>query len=258
MQQKDMTEQLQENVQNVVEGAKQEVVTARRSWYYTIRWGGILLGVYAIVLILFGLLAVWVHFHSVLPVDIAITQEFQENPSPWLRYSMLAVSYFGSTILVIVLVIALTAAIFWAVGLRLEAITVISLSAASTILNGLIKLIVARPRPMAPLVEVIQVVGGQSFPSGHVMLYIAFWGLLFSLVIILFQGKRWWRIALLIIPALFVILVGPSRIYLGAHWASDVLGAYLIGGVLLGVALSIYLRLKRKGVLSVKGPGEMP
>jgi len=85
-----------------------------------------------------------------------------------------------------------------------------------------------------------------------VMAYLAFWGLLFSFCIILFQGWRWWRVALMLISAFFVILVGPSRIYLGAHWASDVLGSYLIGGVLLGVTLWIYLRLKERGVLQTE------
>lgn len=258
MQQKDMAEHIQENVQIVVEEAKQEVAAARRPWYHAIRRGGILLGVDAVVLTLFGLLAVVVYLHPILPVDIAITREFQENHAPWLRYTMLAVSYLGTNFLLFAFLIALTAGIFWVVGLRLEALVVVSLSAVSAPLNGLIKLIVARPRPMAPVVEVIQIASGLSFPSGHVMSYIAFWGLLFSLGIILFQGKRWWSIALLIIPALFVVLVGPSRIYLGDHWASDVLGAYLIGGVLLGLALWIYLRLKKKGVLSIKGPGEVP
>ena len=71
--------------------------------------------------------------------------------------------------------------------------------------------------------------------------------------LILFKGNHWWRTALLIISALFVILVGPSRIYLGDHWASDVLGAYLFSGVLLGIALWIYLHLKEKGVLAPRG-----
>jgi membrane-associated phospholipid phosphatase len=250
MQQKPGTEKVQENVQNVVEDAKQELAAARRPWYRAIRWGFILLGVYAIQLTLFALLAFWVHFHPVLPVDVAITREFQENQSPWLRFTMIAVSYLGYNFILFSLLILLTAVFFWLLRLRLEAIMVVALSIVSTLLNGVIKLIVARPRPSASLVEVIQAASGQSFPSGHVMSYLAYFGLVFSLGVILFYGKRWWRMALLIIPALFVVLVGPSRIYLGDHWASDVLGAYLIGGVLLGLTLWLYLLLKKKGVLS--------
>ena len=127
---------------------------------------------------------------------------------------------------------------------------VAAVSAVSSILNWLIKYLVARPRPTASLVDVIQHAGGSSFPSGHVMSYVAFWGLLFSFGIILFKGNHWWRSALLIVSGLFVVLVGPSRIYLGDHWASDVLGAYLIGGLLLGGSLWIYLYLKERDVLA--------
>jgi undecaprenyl-diphosphatase len=81
------------------------------------------------------------------------------------------------------------------------------------------------------------------------MAYIAYWGLLFCFGVILFQGKHLWRTTLLVTSAAFVVLIGPSRIYLGDHWASDVLGAYLIGWVLLGLAVVVYLPLKERGVL---------
>jgi membrane-associated phospholipid phosphatase len=240
--------QINEEVHNIVEGAQQEVSAARRPWYHLSRVTRILLIVYAVQIVLFAGLAWWVHSNPIIPLDVEITREFQENPSPWLNIIMSIISYPGSSLLQ-ELFIAQAALIFWLVGLRLEAIFIVALSAVSAGLNVLIKYIVARPRPTARLVDVFQVVNGQSFPSGHVMAYLAFWGLLFSFGIILFHGTRWWRVLLLVVSALFVVLVGPSRIYLGAHWASDVLGSYLIGGVLLGITLWIYLQLKRRGVL---------
>jgi len=242
--------QIEEGAGDVVEEAQQEVASARRPWYQSLRWGRILLVVYAILIALFALLSWWVFYHPVLAIDVTITHEFQENQAPWLRFIMLAVSFTGNVTALSLGLIVLATALFWIVDLRLEAVMVVALSATSDLLNGLIKIIVARPRPTSSLVEIIQNASGNSFPSGHVMAYIAFWGLLFSFAIILFKGNRWWRTALLIISGLFVVLVGPSRIYLGDHWASDVVGAYLIGGVLLGIALWIYLALKSKGVLA--------
>jgi membrane-associated phospholipid phosphatase len=238
-----------EQVNTIATEARQEVETARRPWYHLSRIARILLVVYAIQLTLFALLAWWVHEYPVLSIDVAITREFQENHAPWLQITMDIVSYLGNNTLIFALLIVLAALIFWVVGLRLEAVVIIALSVVSSGLNLLLKIWVARPRPTANLVEVFQNASGASFPSGHVMSYLAFWGLLFSLGIILFVGWRWWRILLLVISALFVVLVGPSRIYLGDHWASDVLGAYIIGGVLLGLTLWIYLRLKERGIL---------
>jgi undecaprenyl-diphosphatase len=243
------SEQIQEGAQQAVEGAKREVQQARVPWYRAIWRGELLLVVDAIVLALFGLLAWWVHVHPILSVDIAITREFQENHALWLQTFMLAVSVPGTYWEVQTAFVALAALIFWLFDMRLEALFIVGLSTLSALLNLVIKLVVARPRPTARLVDVILYARGLSFPSGHVMSYLALWGLLFSFAIILFKGNRWWRIALLIVSALFVVLVGPSRIYLGDHWASDVLGAYLIGGVLLGLALFLFLKLKALGVL---------
>ena len=55
---------------------------------------------------------------------------------------------------------------------------------------------------------------------------------------------------LLSLPLLLVALVGPARIYLGDHWATDVLGGYLFGGGWLGLSLRLYLMLREKGVLN--------
>ena len=240
-------------VEHIVEEAQEDVAVSTKPWYQTRKWGFTLLTVDVILLALFALLATWVAYHPVLAIDVTITRDFQANKSPWLLNTMLAVSYIGNVIALTVGLIALAAILFWILDLRLEAILVVAVSATSAILTGLIKLIVARPRPSASLVEIIQASSGYSFPSGHVMSYIAFWGLLFSLGVILFKGNHWWRTALLIISALFVVLVGPSRIYLGDHWASDVLGAYLFGFIWLGMFLWLYLYLKGRGVLAPRG-----
>ena len=241
---------IEEGAEKAVEEAEQEVAAARRPWYQTRRWGSVLLIMQAALLVLFGLLAWWVAFHPILAIDVTITRDFQENQAPWLSTTMIAISYLGNQQILFTVLIALMAVFFWIVDLRLEAITVAVVSVTSALLNLAIKLIVARPRPSASLVEIIQTSTGNSFPSGHVMSYVAFWGLLLAFGIILFRGKYWWRIAVLIISALLVVLVGPSRVYLGDHWASDVLGAYLFGGILLGVALWVYLYLKGKNVLA--------
>ncbi len=243
------TKQTGKSAEHVVQDAQREVAEARVPWYRAIKRGYVLLGVYAIQLALFGVLAWWVHYHPVLAIDVAITRELQENETPWFHYLMLAVSYPGNVLWISAGLIVVASYILALVRLRLESLILVVLCVTSTLLNGLLKLIVARPRPTASLVEIVQKAAGQSFPSGHVMAYLAFWGFLFSLGVILFKGNRWWRVALLIVPALFVVLVGPSRIYLGDHWASDVLGAYLIGGLWLGLFLWLYLKLKEKGVL---------
>lgn len=257
MQKKPENKKVEDTVQNVgeqaqqaVEQAQQEVARSRAPWYQVLRRTHVLIGFYAAQFILFGLLAWFVHIHPVIPVDVTITREFQENKSPFLSTLMVAVSYLGNSGLIFPLLIGLTALVFWMVRLRLEAVLIVVLSAVSSVVNVSIKLFVSRPRPTAKLVEIIQHASGASFPSGHVMSYVAFFGLLFSLGVILLKRDRLWHYALLIISALFVILVGPSRVYLGDHWASDVIGGYLFGGMLLGLSLWIYLKLKEKGVLA--------
>ena len=248
MQQAGRDENRQGQASPMAEGAGQAASSAPKTQRRRRKIVWCLLQVYALQLLLFGLLAWFVHVHPILPLDVAITRSFQQDQAPWLRITMLVVSYPGSSFLLPALLL-LTVVAFWALGDRLEAMFTAGLSACSLLLNLLLKVQVSRPRPTSSLVHIIQTAVGYSFPSGHVMAYIAFWGLLFAFGVILFQGRHWWRTALLITSAALVVLIGFSRVYLGDHWASDVIGAYLIGETLLGLAVGVYLPLKERGVL---------
>jgi membrane-associated phospholipid phosphatase len=109
-------ERIEEGTERVVEEAKQEVAAARRPWYQAKRWGSVLLIVLAAVLVLFGLLAWWVASHPILAIDVIITHDFQESQAPWLRITMIAVSYIGNMPLLSMGLLALAAALFWMVG----------------------------------------------------------------------------------------------------------------------------------------------
>ena len=99
-------------------------------------------------------------------------------------------------------------------------------------LMGLIKAITARPRPLPSLVEVMATYPGFSYPSGHVIFFVQYFGFLYLLVRTL-TPSRFLQRAFLVVLSLPIGLVGYARIYVGAHWPSDVLGGYLLGGILL-------------------------
>lgn len=91
-------------------------------------------------------------------------------------------------------------------------------------LNQLLKRILHRPRPTE--YRIIQETG-YSFPSGHSMISMAFYGYLIYLIYKHVKNKyiKWISISLL---SILICLIGISRIYLGVHYTSDVLGGFLI------------------------------
>src|SRR5690242_8429503 len=106
-------EQIEEGAKEAVQEAKQDVAAARLPWYRRLQRGYIFLAIYGVMVILFGLLATFVHFHSVLGVDVTITKEFQENQSPWLSGLMTAVSYIGYQDWLSVLLVLVAVVILW-------------------------------------------------------------------------------------------------------------------------------------------------
>src|SRR5947209_19533014 len=143
--QKPASQLIQANTQGAIEEAQKEVESSRVPWYRSIKRGRLLLALYTIQLSLFGVLALWVHFNPVLPIDVTITREFQENQAPWLKYTMVAISLQGNVFLLSIGLVVLAGVILWLVHLHLEAVTLVVLSVVSALLNGLLKLLVERP-----------------------------------------------------------------------------------------------------------------
>lgn len=109
----------------------------------------------------------------------------------------------------------------------------------SAILNTGIKYIIHRDRPN--ILRLIQI-DGLSYPSGHSMISMCFYGLIIYLVITYFKP----RAKYIIIPvlALLILTIGLSRIYLGVHYASDVLGGFTLGLTWVGLYTLIIERFK--------------
>ena len=112
-----------------------------------------------------------------------------------------------------------------------------------TIINNLIKIIIARPRP-----EINKLVTetGYSFPSGHSITSMVFYGYLVYLIYKYINNKKI-KIPLIIFLILLIPTIGLSRIYLGVHYTSDVLCGFLLGIIYLILFISISKKyLERK------------
>jgi undecaprenyl-diphosphatase len=80
------------------------------------------------------------------------------------------------------------------------------------------------------------------FPSGHVVHYVVFFGFILTVMIVNKKIPLFWRIFIGIFCTFLIFTISISRIYLGAHWATDVMGGYLYGFVYLGIILKFYLK----------------
>jgi undecaprenyl-diphosphatase len=135
-------------------------------------------------------------------------------------------------------VVLTLAATCWALGLRREAVFAIGTMGAG-FTTGVIKILVDRPRPDPSYRVHKRLLKDNSFPSGHATHYAAFYGYVFYLAL-RFLPAGPLRGAILAYCLTLVVLVGPSRIYLGHHWASDVVAGELVGFTYLLAMLQVY------------------
>ncbi|HEV2662334.1 MAG TPA: phosphatase PAP2 family protein [Ktedonobacteraceae bacterium] len=191
---------------------------------------------------LFVPVAVWARKHPHPPVELAMTHAFQRKRSSFLQKLVQGISgIVGSAVLLNILVLP-TAFLLWRRNWRLEAILTMAISWLGVLVRVSVAQFIKRPRPSPTLVAMSDDKGTKSFPSGHVCSSVGFWGWLATISLI--RGTTPWHKALAAFAALCLVIVGPSRVYLGDHWVTDVVGGYLFGGGWLALCVQLYLVLR--------------
>lgn len=193
----------------------------------------------ALCIIIFVVLLIGVMTGSAYGFDDPVREFIYSLRSDTLTVIMKIITYMGNwqivTLLCIVLLAIKKTRCTYGVPVAAGAIFV-------TVLNKVIKSIVARPRPDVSLHLIEQ--GGMSFPSGHAITSMFVYGMLIYLLYVGLQNMQSRRdivrIVLMIILAIPMIFVGVSRVYLGVHYPTDVLAGWCLAGVVIVVESMIY------------------
>ena len=199
-----------------------------------------------ICLLGFGAIFALVKARASDAIDLAITVKLQRGSNPALARVMEAVSWPGfppqSRVIAPLLVVGLAL-----LRLPLEAAAMIG-AWGTALVATVVKAAMHRPRPVAGVdVRVIAApLGGSSFPSGHTITYVGIYGFLAYLIHTLLRPVALRRSVVAGLVGL-VALVGPSRVYQGHHWFTDVTASYLLGiGYLLALT-RLYREVKARG-----------
>jgi len=181
--------------------------------------------------------------HPVPSLDVKISMWVQKYHTDWLDQVMLGISFFGELPYSLLLVL-LISGIFFKLKYKREAYFLLMISLSGLLILGL-KNIIDRPRPTAFYVRLVEINRFHSFPSGHVMSYLIFFGFLILLMKKLPNVPKALRITVISLSAFLICTIPISRVYLGAHWFSDTLGGLILGVVCL--LPLCYFYLKRNG-----------
>ena len=157
--------------------------------------------------------------------DKSISEYVWTHKSAFLTDYMVAVTEIGDVMgyviaLGFLIVVFLVAFKHWKYIAQLGLVLILALSS-----NILLKEIINRSRPLGEHMVTVKTL---SYPSGHAMVSMAFYGFLIYLIAY-FKINKALKIGLITILAILILSIGISRIYLGVHYPSDVLGGYIAG-----------------------------
>jgi len=155
----------------------------------------------------------------------------QQVESPLLDSFFRVITLLGDELFYLLLFPFLLWCVDFYLGIRVGIIFLLSVY-----VNAGLKGIFQQPRPFDILAEIQKVhASGYGFPSGHAQSSLIVWG-----SIAYWEKQIWIRN----LSVLLILLIGFSRIYLGVHFPTDILGGWLFGGLILGLSYFIFLKIK--------------
>lgn len=165
--------------------------------------------------------------------DVAILNMFDNLRSPIGDQIMVFFTTLGDGIVVAVVAAVVAAYLFARKAWRRATGFIIAI-AGTALFVPLFKLLLHRSRPM----DIYSGADSYSFPSGHATLNAVLFGI--CAVLIAHERSRWAKAGIFTVMAVYVVTIGFSRIYLGAHWMSDVLAGFLFGAAMVSAFAFIF------------------
>ncbi|RSD25926.1 phosphatase PAP2 family protein [Mesobacillus subterraneus] len=179
--------------------------------------------------------------HLVL-FDRAVINRVQGLEAGWLTAAMKFFTFIGSTRVIVILSILIFFFLFYVLKHRLEILVFLAVVFCTPILNRLLKMYFHRARPdFNRLIEI----GGYSFPSGHAMNAFSFYSIL-AFLLWRHVPTRLGRVAVILFSSFMIVAIGISRVYLGVHYPSDIIGGFLASGLWVAAVIWFFQRYKEK------------
>ena len=173
--------------------------------------------------------------------DLIVFDRLSEWVTPFTTSFLQGITFLGSHTFLIPANLLLAFYFLFIKKHRWYSIKVPVVALGGLLLMTLLKQFFNRPRPLVPLLEPVR---GLSFPSGHALMSVSFYGLLIYLVWenVKEPIRKWLLISSLVI---LIILIGFSRIYLRLHYFSDVIAGFSIGVIWLSVSIWTIRRIEQ-------------
>lgn len=193
---------------------------------------------------LFGFIASSIASGSIEQFDTAIISAVQGMEAPWLTVIFKIFTWIGSAYVVIPITLIAFLLLYFIYQQRGQAFLFVTVIVGTVLSNELLKLYFKRERP-----EIYRIIdaGGLSFPSGHTMMAFSLYSII---AYVLWHNMKSLgsRILLIFCVALMIIIIPMSRIYLGVHYPSDIVGGLAASTFLITMMITIYKIFQNKKV----------